>query len=162
MFEAKLHELTPALKSKKMKKQLLYALERLCKNFLMVVLKEKPSQIQMGTMNLHNFDKAIKEMYEFNQTLETSVEQLYLNREKLNSTINQLIEFCLHIDTQQYGFDFSGEVSENPVKQKAEKDKIKQALNAIEADKIEHGVKVDRSQVKVEVNFVDFMNNIGD
>lgn len=98
----------------------------------MIVLKEKPSEIQLGTMNLHNFDKAIKEVYEFNQTLETSIEQLYLNREKLNSTINKLIEFCLHIDTEQYGFDFSaGEVSSNANKIKHEKDKMKKELHEI-------------------------------
>lgn len=46
----------------------------------MVVLKEKPNQIKLTTMNLHNFDKAIQDIYEFNQTLDISIEQLYLNR----------------------------------------------------------------------------------
>jgi hypothetical protein len=60
----------------------------------------------MGTMNLHHFDKAIGEIFEFNQSLDTSIEQLYLNRTKLDVTMNKLLEFCLHIDTEQYGYDF--------------------------------------------------------
>ena len=44
-------------------------------------------------MNLHNFDKAIQEMYEFNKTLDISVEQLYLNRNKLDTTMNKLLDF---------------------------------------------------------------------
>ena len=57
-------------------------------------------------MNLHHFDRAINEIYEFNQTLDVSVEQLYLNRNKLDVTLNKLLDFCLHIDTEQYGYDF--------------------------------------------------------
>jgi hypothetical protein len=71
-----------------------------------VLLKEKPNKIQLGTMNLHNFDKAIGEFYEFNHSLNISIEQLYLNRNKLDATVNKLLDFCLHIDTEQYGFDF--------------------------------------------------------
>lgn len=117
-------------------------------NFLTVILKEKPAEIQLGTMNLHNFDKAIKEVYEFNQTLDTSIEQLYLNRNKLNSTINKLIEFCLHIDTEQYGFDFTGEASNNPLKHKHEKERILKELEEVKHIEVEN---VD-AQSRVDVS----------
>ena len=120
-------------------------------NFLTVILKEKPAEIQLGTMNLHNFDKAIKEVYEFNQTLDTSIEQLYLNRNKLNSTINKLIEFCLHIDTEQYGFDFTGEASNNPLKYKHEKERILKELEEvkhIEVENVDAQSRVDVSSDK--------------
>jgi len=106
IFEAKLSELKPALKNKADEQKLLYSLERLCKNFLMVLLKEKPERINLGTMNLHNFGRAIEEIYEFNKTLDTSIEQLYINRKKLDTTVNKLLDFILHIDTEQYGYDF--------------------------------------------------------
>ena len=75
-------------------------------NFLIILLKEKPNKIQLETMNLHNFNKAICEIYEFNKTLDISIEQLYLNRNKLDVTLNKLLDFCLHIDSEQYGFNF--------------------------------------------------------
>jgi hypothetical protein len=87
-----------------------------------VLLKEKPNKIQLGTMNLHNFDKAIADFYEFNHTLDISIEQLYLNRNKLDVTVNKLLDFCLHIDTEQYGFDFpagAGVTAENIRKERS-------------------------------------------
>ena len=46
----------------------------------MIILKERPREIKLSTMNLHNFDKVIQGMLEFDQTCEISIEQLYLNR----------------------------------------------------------------------------------
>ena len=80
IFESKLDELKPVLINKEDEDKLLYSLERLWKNFLMTILKERPKEIQLSTMNLHNFDKAIQEIFEFDQTWEISIEQLYLNR----------------------------------------------------------------------------------
>lgn len=75
-----MEELKPVMKCKEDEDKLLYSLERLCKNFLMIILKERPREIKLSTMNLHNFDKVIQGMFEFDQTCEISIEQLYLNR----------------------------------------------------------------------------------
>lgn len=153
IFEAKLGELKPALKDLCDEEKLLYALERLCKNFLLVLVKEKPNQIKMSTMNLHNFDKAVNEFYEFNQTLDISIEQLYLNRKKLDVTMNKLLDFWLHIDTEQYGFDFPAAADVN-------KKAVLEHRKTDEVLKPENETKQSNNNLKININEAKDYSNL--
>jgi hypothetical protein len=122
-------------------------------------LKEKPNKIQLGTMNLHNFDKAISEFYEFNHTLDISIEQLYLNRNKLDVTVNKLLDFCLHIDSEQYGFNFP---SGSHVKQDQVRKEIRNKNSTLELqmeNEPKEKPKINVTEFKDYSNTVTNLNN---
>jgi hypothetical protein len=64
LFYNKIKELRPMLSSDYSDKieSFSYYLETLCKEFLYILIYEKPVNIHMSHINLYNFDKAIMEM----------------------------------------------------------------------------------------------------
>ncbi|CAI2359505.1 unnamed protein product [Moneuplotes crassus] len=64
LFDSKLKEIKPFLNKEigKQDERIRYVLETLCKDFLDILIYEKPRDISMSYINLHNFDKALVEM----------------------------------------------------------------------------------------------------
>lgn len=110
-------------------------------------------------MNLHNFDKAISEFYEFNHTLDISIEQLYLNRKKLDVTVNKLLDFCLHIDSEQYGFNFPAGSDVTHVQVRKETRNKNSSLELKLKDESQEKPKINITEFKDYSNMVKNLNN---
>ena len=83
LFDSKIEELLPYLNSslKEQEESIRYFLEIIWKEFLYLLIMEKPKSIQLSTMNLHNFDKAILDMirhYKF-MSIEQEIEDVEHN-----------------------------------------------------------------------------------
>lgn len=110
-------------------------------------------------MNLHNFDKAISEFYEFNHTLDISIEQLYLNRKKLDVTVNKLLDFCLHIDSEQYGFNFPAGSDVTHVQVRKETRNKNSSLELKLKDESQDKPKINITEFKDYSNMAKNLNN---